>query len=140
MTRIMVFGTFDMVHPGHEDFFRQARALAQDPHLIVSIARNSAVKRIKGMKPRHSEQERLSNVKSQKFVDEVVLGDEEGYIRHILAAKPDVIALGYDQTGEYVDNLKRDLAQTGYKGKVVRLQAFSPEIYKTSKLHDDSAN
>lgn len=136
----MVFGTFDMVHPGHEDFFRQARALAQDPYLIVSIARDSAVERIKGAKSRHNEMERLSSVKSQKFVDEVVLGDEEGYIRHILAAKPEIIALGYDQAGEYVDSLEKDLAEAGYIGQVLRLQAFSPEKYKTSKLHDDSRN
>ena len=38
MTRIMVFGTFDMIHAGHEDLFRQARALAKEPYLIVSVA------------------------------------------------------------------------------------------------------
>lgn len=134
----MVFGTFDMVHPGHEDLFRQARDLAEDPYLIVSIARDSAVERIKKAKPRHTEEERLLNVKRHKYVDEVVLGDMVGYISHVLAAKPDIIALGYDQTGEYVDNLEKDLAEGGYKGKVLRLQAFQPEKYKTSKLHDDS--
>ena len=137
MTRIMVFGTFDMIHAGHEDLFRQARALAPDPYLIVSIARDSAVERIKGRKPRHSEEERLANVKSHKLVDEVVVGDEEGYIGHIIAARPDIIALGYDQGGEYVENLEKDLTDAGYKSRVVRLEAFKPETYKTSKLHDD---
>ena len=104
MARIMVFGTFDMIHLGHEDLFRQARALAENPHLIVSIARDSAVERIKGMKPRHREDERLREVQCHKSVDEVVLG--EG----------------------------------GYTGKVLRLQAFKPEKYKTSKLHDNPTN
>ena len=134
MTRIMVFGTFDMLHAGHEDFFRQARALATDPYLIVSIARDAAVVRIKGTKPRHSERERLANTKSHTLVDEVVVGDEAGYIKHIVAAEPDIIALGYDQAGEYVENLEKDLMAAGLKSKVMRLQAFEPETYKTSKL------
>jgi glycerol-3-phosphate cytidylyltransferase-like family protein len=76
----------------------------------------------------------VENVKRNTLVDETVLGDEAGYITHIIAAKPDIIALGYDQTGEYVENLEKDLTEAGLKSRVVRLQAFEPEIYKTSKL------
>lgn len=136
MTRIMVFGTFDMLHAGHEDFFRQARALGDEPYLIVSLARDSAAKRFRGISPRHSEESRRAQVASHELVDEAILGDETGYIPHIIAARPNIIALGYDQTGEYVDNLERDLTAAGYGGKVVRLRAFRPDIYKTSKLHD----
>ena len=136
MTRIMVFGTFDMLHPGHEDFFRQARALAPDPYLIVSVARDSAAARHRAAGPRHSEEERAALVRAHELVDEVVVGDEAGYINHIMAARPDIIALGYDQTGEYVEHLERDLTTAGLKSKVIRLQAFQPETYKTSKLHD----
>src|SRR3989344_4903091 len=59
MKKIMIFGTFDMIHPGHEDLFRQARELAEEPYLIVSIARDSATTRHKGTPPRRSELERL---------------------------------------------------------------------------------
>lgn len=123
-----------MIHDGHEDLFRQARALAEDPHLIVSVARDAIVERIKGEKPRRSEAKRRELLGSNILVDEVVLGQEDGYIEHIVAAHPDVIALGYDQTGEYVERLERDLTNAGMKAKVVRLQAFQPDIYKTSKL------
>src|SRR3989344_5946032 len=51
MVRIMIFGTFDMLHEGHLDFFRQARSLAAGPHLIVSIARDASVARVKGAPP-----------------------------------------------------------------------------------------
>lgn len=130
----MVFGTFDMVHEGHVDFFRQARTLGPKPHLIVSVAREPIVARIKGEKPRRTEKERCALLKRNRLVDEVVLGQEDGYIEHIEEAHPDVIALGYDQTGEYVDRLERDLTNAGVKVKVVRLKAFKPETYKTSKL------
>ena len=140
----MVFGTFDMIHEGHVDFFRQARALrlgrgqAQEkPYLIVSVARDSIVTRIKGGKPRRSESERSALLLRNTLVDEVVFGQEDGYIEHIAEAKPDIIALGYDQMGEFVDRLERDLTSAGIEVKVVRLQAFQPEKYKTSKLSSD---
>ncbi len=134
MTRIMVFGTFDMVHEGHVDFFRQARSLAPDPYLIVSVARDPIVARIKGAKPRRSEKERCALLERNTLVDEVILGQEDGYIEHIAEAHPDIIALGYDQKGEFVDRLERDLTDAGVEAKVVRLRAFQPETYKTSKL------
>jgi len=130
----MVFGTFDMVHIGHVDFFRQARALAKRPHLIVSIARDSVVKRVKGSPSRRNESERRALLERNTLVDEVVLGQEDGYIEHIIDAKPSIIALGYDQKGEYVDRLEQDLMNARLKIKVVRLKAFEPEKYKTSKL------
>ena len=36
----MVFGTFDGLHKGHLNFFKQAKKLAQKSFLIVSIARD----------------------------------------------------------------------------------------------------
>ncbi len=130
----MVFGTFDMVHEGHVDFFRQARALARNPCLIVSVARDPIVARIKGVKPRRSESERQALLERNMLVDEVILGQEDGYIEHIEAARPSIIALGYDQVGEFVDRLERDLTNAGMKVKVMRMKAFRQETYKTSKL------
>lgn len=130
----MVFGTFDMIHEGHEDFFRQARALAREPHLIVSVAREKNTERIKGYKPHLSEGERLAAVAAHPLVDEAILGDEEGYLPHIITARPDIVALGYDQRGIYVDLLPESLESAGVTAKVVRLKAHKPDTFKTSKL------
>jgi cytidyltransferase-like protein len=135
MTRVMVFGTFDMIHKGHEDLFRQARALAPDAHLIVSVARDVSAARVKGQRPRNSEDARLKAISRTPGVDEALLGDEEGRIKHIAAMRPDIIALGYDQAGEYVEDLEKELLAAGLTTKVVRLNAFQPDIYKTSKLY-----
>ncbi|MBI5456260.1 adenylyltransferase/cytidyltransferase family protein [Candidatus Kaiserbacteria bacterium] len=134
MARVMVFGTFDKIHPGHEDMFRQARVLVTDPFLIVSVARDSIVERIKGFLPKNSETVRRDKVAAHPLVDEAVMGDAEGYIEHIRNARPDIIALGYDQRGEYVDNLEKDLKDAGLDAQIVRLQSFHPEKYKTSKM------
>jgi FAD synthetase len=134
MTRIMVFGTFDMIHPGHEDLFYQARALAPDPYLIVSIARDSAVLRHKGKAPRKNEEERRAMLETHSDIDKVVLGNESGYIAHIHEEKPDIIALGYDQHGEYVDHLEADLKEAKLIVRIVRLEPFQEHAFKTSKL------
>lgn len=127
-----------MIHPGHEDMFRQARLLATDPYLIVSVARDSAVLRHKGSLPTNDEKVRLKLVEAHALVDSAIFGDESGYVAHIVAEAPDIVALGYDQGGEYVEHLEDDLAAAGLQPRIVRLMPFKPDIYKTSKLRDSS--
>ncbi|HEY4488283.1 MAG TPA: adenylyltransferase/cytidyltransferase family protein [Candidatus Paceibacterota bacterium] len=134
MTRIMAFGTFDGLHEGHRDFFRQARAQAPEPYLVVSVARDSAVMRVKGVPARRSEAERLNDVAACELVDEAILGDESGYMEHVRETSPEIIVLGYDQEGEYVEHLEDDLRKAGMQTRVVRLQPFEAETYKSSKL------
>ncbi len=133
-TRIMVFGTFDILHKGHLNFFKQARGLSNNPFLIVSVARDRNVKKIKGHKPANSEQTRLKFVALSDLVNKAVLGGVKNHLPHILKAKPSIIALGYDQT-VYVKNLKQDLTKAGLNVKVKRLKAFKPHLYKSSKLN-----
>lgn len=131
MKRVMVFGTFDILHPGHIHFLKNAKRLGD--YLIVSLARNTNVRRIKGRLPRHSERERVKMLGAVKYVDRVVLGAKKDYIGHILRYKPAIIALGYDQT-HYTANLKELLAARGLSVKIKRLKPYHPNIYKTSKL------
>ncbi len=133
-TRIMVFGTFDGLHKGHLNFFKQARILARKPYLIVSIARDKNVKKIKGQKPWLGERQRVQIIKKSKLVDKVVLGGVSNHIPHILKARPQIIGLGYDQRN-YVKNLKYDLKSRGLVVKVVKLKPFKEKIYKNSLLH-----
>ena len=132
-TRIMVFGTFDGLHKGHIDFFKQAKNLKQFSFLIVSIARDINVIKIKGEKPKFNEKERASLVKNCKVVDKVILGGKNAYLSHILKEKPDIIALGYDQK-VYVENLKKDLKNKSILIKIVRLKPFKKNIYKNHLL------
>lgn len=131
--RIMVFGTFDGLHQGHFNFFKQARKLAKKSFLIVSIARDENVIKIKGKKPSLSENRRLKLVGSSLIADQVVLGAKNDYFKHILKNKPDIIALGYDQKA-YVDELKKDLKKKEVSIKIVRLRSYKPHIYKNHLL------
>lgn len=144
LTRIMVFGTFDGLHKGHMDFFKQARALnilvrgqaknfIKNSFLVVSIARDKNVFKIKGQYPGISELERLALVKKNKFVNQVILSGAKNHIPHIVKIRPDIIALGYDQK-VYVENLKKDLKNKGVSVKIVRLKPYKENIYKNHLL------
>ncbi len=133
LKKIMVFGTFDLLHLGHESFFRQAKYLVKNGFLIVSVARDSNVKKIKGILPKYSETKRKEFVAKIAIVDKVVLGGKVDYLPHIVKESPHIIALGYDQNA-YSRTLAQDLKQAGLTVKIVRLNAYKPNIYKSSKL------
>lgn len=132
MKRVLVFGTFDILHPGHIDFLRQAKRYGD--FLILSLARENWIRKIKGRKAHHSEVERKKLLESLKIVNKVVLGSKTNYLKHIIGQKPDVIALGYDQRA-FTKDLKEKLSQAGLrKVRIVRLKAYKPDLYKSSKI------
>lgn len=128
MKTVLAFGTYDVFHKGHEYFLREAAKLGD--RLVVVVARDANVERLKGRKPHHAEGVRLQNVAAFEVVDEARLGYEEWgkHLEVLTDVAPDVIALGYDQ--------KAKLPQE-WEPKAVRLESFEPEIYKSSKLRPD---
>lgn len=134
ITKVMIFGTFDGVHKGHLNFFTQARNLAKNSYVIVSIARDVNVKKIKGKLPFNNEKKRKLLVQKSKLVHKVVLSGLKNYIGHIKKELPDVIALGYDQKA-YVKELKSNLNDKLKHVKIVRLKPYKEKIYKNSLLH-----
>jgi FAD synthetase len=137
-TRIMVFGTFDGLHPGHMNFLKQARILAKKPFrplLIASIARDKNVFRIKGKYPHKNELKRMSLLKKCTLVDKVVLSGIKNHLPHIIKERPDIVALGYDQSA-YVKNLKKDLKNKNLTVRIVRLKPYKEKIYKNELLQN----
>jgi FAD synthetase len=133
LVKIMVFGTFDGLHEGHINFFKQAKNFIKNSFLIASIARDKNVLRIKGVYPDKNERERMILVKKCKLIDKVVLSGLRSHLPHIVKIHPDIIALGYDQKA-YVKNLKKDLKNNGIWVKVIRLKPFREKIYKNHLL------
>ena len=132
--RIMVFGTFDGLHKGHLNFFKQAKNFLENSFLIVSIARDKNVFKIKGKSSLLNEKKRMNLVKKCKLVDKVVLSGLKNHIPHIVKENPDIIALGYDQKF-YVKNLKKDLKNMGILVKIIRLKPYKEYIYKNHLLN-----
>ena len=129
----MAFGTFDGLHEGHLHFFKQAKNFIKNSFLIVSIARDKNVLRIKGKYPDKNERARMALVKKCKLIDQVVLSGAEDHLPHIIKMRPDIITLGYDQKA-YVPNLKKDLKNKGVLVRVVRLKPYKEKIYKNHLL------
>jgi len=73
MTTAMLFGTFDLLHPGHINLFKQAKKHADD--LIIVVARDKTVKRIKSFLPALSEIDRKRNLEHFDTSFKVMLGD-----------------------------------------------------------------
>ncbi len=127
-TTVLVFGTFDLLHPGHDSFLEQAKA--RGDRLVVIVARDSNVEQIKAQKPQQSEQERLEAVQGHLAVDEAVLGYEDWseHTQVLEDIQPDIVCLGYDQRAEIPDG----------PWIITRLEAHNPEEYKSSKIKQNS--
>ncbi|HNW71762.1 MAG TPA: adenylyltransferase/cytidyltransferase family protein [Candidatus Paceibacterota bacterium] len=132
-TRIMGFGTFDGLHKGHLNFFKQAKKTAKNPYLIIAVARDCNVKRIKGKSPEFSEIKRLNLLKKSKIVDKVLLASKNNQLSFIWKMKPNIIVFGYDQK-EYTKNLKKYIKDNKISIKIIRLKPYKKHIYKSHLL------
>ncbi len=129
--KVLVGGTFDLVHPGHIEFLREA---AKRGLVYVVVARDQNVKKIKGKLPIMNEKDRLAVVSSIKYVYKASLGDKKDFLKPIQQIKPDIIFLGPDQ---FMDEeyLSKELAKRGLKIKVERMNKRVGEgQYSTTKI------
>lgn len=134
MSKILLFGTFDILHPGHASLFKQARQTSAAPsQIIVVIARDVTVKQIKKHLPVNSEKKRRENLLKTGWANKALLGGAGDRYEVIKKIKPDFICLGYDQK-IFTGRLRQKIKQFGLNTKIVRLKSFHPQKYKSSKL------
>ncbi len=133
MKKVLVFGTFDVIHPGHISFLKQAREVGD--FVIASVARDDFVFQKKGRKPLHGEEERLKNIVESGMVEDADLSDRvPGTYDIVRRRKPDAVCFGHDQN-ELEKNFKNWLAAEHLQIPTVKLRAYQPEKYKSSKLN-----
>ncbi len=123
MRKVLVFGTFDLLHPGHIYFLNKAKACGD--YLIVVITRDRHLLKLKNKKPVFLEKDRLKMMSSLKIVDQVVLGDLRlGSYQMVEKYKPDVICFGYDQ-----EKLKQNFIASSKRVKSIKIYTIS--VYKS---------
>ncbi|AEE94284.1 cytidyltransferase-related domain protein [Acidianus hospitalis W1] len=115
--KVFVGGTFDIIHPGHIEFLREASRLGR---VYVSVARDKNSEKIKGRKPINDEEQRLEVVKSIRYVYDAFLGDEKDFIKSVERVKPDIIFLGPDQHVN-IDEFKKELEKRGINAEIVKM-------------------
>lgn len=122
---ILAEGTFDLLHYGHIHYLTSAKkAGGENAKLIVIVARDKTVERLKGRKPVLPEDQRRAIVESLKVVDEAILGYEDMDMYKVIEKiKPDIIALGYDKI-RLEEELKKYVEEKGLNIKVIRISKF----------------
>ena len=120
MVKVMATGTFDLLHPGHIYYLKEAKKLGDK--LAVVVATDATVRRLKH-EPINPEEIRLSLIKELKIVDEAYLGHEDDMYEVAKEINPDIIALGFDQIHDE-NKIKSELKKRKINAKVVRLTEF----------------
>ena len=129
MKKVLVFGTFDGFHQGHLNFLKQAKRYGE--YLIVVVARDETIKRIKKHLPFRDENQRLKKIQKCQLVNEAKLGYPNDPYKIISEIRPDIICLGYDQK-VFTENLATELKKMDLKTKIYRLKSFKPEKFHSS--------
>nr|WP_294536010.1 D-glycero-beta-D-manno-heptose-7-phosphate kinase [uncultured Rhodoblastus sp.] len=90
-------GCFDLLHPGHVDLLKRARASCD--RLVVALNADASVRRLKGeTRPVQNEHARSAVMAAIDSVDLVTLFDEDTPLRLIQLLKPDFLIKGADYT------------------------------------------
>ena len=96
-SKIVLAGeVFDIIHPGHINTLNAAKKLGDT--LVVVVATDKTALKMKKRKPLHSAELRQELVSSLSMVDLCIIGDEDDIFKTVDLVKPQIIALGYDQT------------------------------------------
>ena len=117
-TIVFTNGVFDILHPGHVRYLRDARALGD--LLVVGINSDRSVRTLGKApdRPIIPEQERAEILEALAAVDAVVVFDEETPHEIVSALQPDILVKGADW-GE-TNIVGRDVVEAR-GGRVVRM-------------------
>jgi FAD synthetase len=135
---VLASGVFDLLHLGHVKFLEEAKkAGGENAWLLVIVARDSTVQKMKGRRPVMLEGQRRALVESLRVVDEAVLGLADFDIGDVIErVKPDVIALGYDQA-EMEAQVRAYVNKHGLGVKIIRLGKFGKdELSSSSEIRE----
>ena len=104
MKKVITYGTYDLLHEGHVNLLRRAKALGD--YLIVGVTNDSFDRERGKLNVRNNVLERVEAVKATGFVDQVIIEDYMGQkIDDILKYDVDIFAIGSDWEGKF-DYLK----------------------------------
>ncbi|NLI24216.1 MAG: D-glycero-beta-D-manno-heptose 1-phosphate adenylyltransferase [Bacteroidales bacterium] len=121
-------GCFDLIHRGHVEYLAKASALGDV--LVVGLNTDASVRSIKGRsRPLQDEYSRALILAAMRFVDYVVLFDEDTPENLIRKIQPDVLVKGGDYKPSEI--VGYDIV-TAKGGKVVTIELV--ENFSTTRL------
>jgi len=94
-------GCFDIIHRGHLDLLKFCKSNGST--VIVGLNSDKSIKRLKGKdRPINNEEDRRYILESLKFVDKVIVFNEDTPYNLIKKVKPDLIVKGGDYKPDQV--------------------------------------
>lgn len=99
MNVIFTNGCFDIIHPGHIDYLKKSRELGDK--LVVGLNSDESMKRIK-RESFHNEKDRKIVLEAIKYVDEVIIFEEDTPLELIKKVRPWMITKGGDYEPSWV--------------------------------------
>lgn len=100
MKKVITYGTYDLLHEGHINLLRRAKALGD--YLIVGVTNDSFDRERGKLNVRNNVLERVEAVKATGLVDMVIIEDYVGQkIDDILKYDVDIFAIGSDWEGQF---------------------------------------
>jgi glycerol-3-phosphate cytidylyltransferase len=100
MTKVITYGTYDLLHQGHLNLLRQAKELGD--YLIVGVTSDSFDRGRGKLNVRNNVLERVEAVKATGYADEVIIEDYLGQkIDDIQKYDVDIFAIGSDWEGKF---------------------------------------
>lgn len=100
MKKVITYGTYDLLHEGHINILRRAKALGD--YLIVGVTSDSFDKGRGKLNVRNNVLERVEAVRATGYADEIVIEDYLGQkIDDIQRYDVDVFAIGSDWEGKF---------------------------------------
>jgi D-beta-D-heptose 7-phosphate kinase/D-beta-D-heptose 1-phosphate adenosyltransferase len=101
MPIVFTNGCFDIVHRGHIELLKFCQSLGHT--VIVGLNSDSSIKRIKGEnRPINNQEDRKLLLESLRFVDSVIVFDDDTPYNLIKSIKPDIIVKGGDYSSDEV--------------------------------------
>ncbi|MCX7834559.1 MAG: D-glycero-beta-D-manno-heptose 1-phosphate adenylyltransferase [bacterium] len=117
-TLVMTNGVFDILHRGHIEYLEKASQYGKQ--LWVAVNSDVSVKKIKGEKrPIIPWEDRVAVLSALRYVDHVLLFDEDTPLALYKTLLPDVLVKGADYTIEQIAGAK-EILDNG--GKVVTIE------------------
>jgi D-beta-D-heptose 7-phosphate kinase/D-beta-D-heptose 1-phosphate adenosyltransferase len=90
-------GAFDQIHIGHIRLLRFAYRLDSNVKLVIGLNSDESVRRLKGPdRPKYSQYHRMEVLTSIRYVDGVIIFEDDTPIKLIENVKPDIIVKGAD--------------------------------------------
>ncbi|MBI4655889.1 MAG: adenylyltransferase/cytidyltransferase family protein [Elusimicrobia bacterium] len=123
-TVVFTNGCFDILHRGHVELFKKAKALGD--FLVVGLNSDSSVRRIKGPKrPINGQQDRAIVLGALEYVDKIIVFSQDTPYELLKILKPDILVKGADYGG-------KEIIGRGFAKKTARIRLIKGK--STTKL------